>query len=243
MSTLSTLRPLPHIPTSRPRGMLLLGLLPFGLVSLVAGLLGVRLHRLQQSLDGLELRTTSMASDLKGVVEQADAIRAEMKDLRSATAEHSSEDVLYLKIMVLHPNLDSDLARTIAANVLRYATLYGKDPNLVLAIINVESGFDPKAVSSVGAVGLMQVMPHWKRILGIHEELRDPETSIRYGLQILGFYEQMYHDPEMVLTAYNRGPGPVDEALMHGRSPRNDYAPRVLQAYERLRRLRLEPGS
>jgi soluble lytic murein transglycosylase-like protein len=212
-------------------------------VSLVAGLLAVRLHQLQQSLEGLELRTGSMADDVKGVVGRMDAVRAEVKDLRSATMDRSNEDVLYLKIMVLHPNLDSDLARTIAANVLRYATLYGKDPNLVLAIINVESGFDPKAVSSVGAVGLMQVMPHWKRILGIHDELRDPETSIRYGLQILGFYEQMYHDPETVLTAYNRGPGPVDEALMQGRSPRNDYAPRVLQAYERLRRLRLEPGS
>jgi hypothetical protein len=41
----------------------------------------------------------------------------------------------------------------------------------------------------------------------------------------------------MALTAYNRGPGPVDAALIKGRSPMNGYAPKVMATYERLKRL------
>src|SRR5262249_30880101 len=114
---------------------------------------------------------------------------------------------------------------------------YGRDSNLVLAMIATESAFNPKAVSSAGALGLMQVMPQWKKVLGIDGDLQDVELSIRYGLQILGFYSEMYKDLEMALTAYNRGPGPVDMALMKGHDPKNKYAPRVLTTYERLKRL------
>jgi soluble lytic murein transglycosylase-like protein len=86
------------------------------------------------------------------------------------------------------------------------------------------------------------VMPHWKRVLGITGDLTDPETNIRAGLQILGFYLEMYQDLEMALTAYNRGPGPVDAALRKGSSPNNGYAPKVLATYERLKALSL-PSS
>jgi soluble lytic murein transglycosylase-like protein len=91
----------------------------------------------------------------------------------------------------------------------------------------------------MGAVGLMQVMPQWAKILGITEPLTDPETSIRFGLQILGFYKAMYKDLETALTAYNRGPGAVDFALMKGQNPHNRYAPRVLKTYEELKTLQV----
>jgi soluble lytic murein transglycosylase-like protein len=94
----------------------------------------------------------------------------------------------------------------------------------------------------MGAIGLMQVMPQWEKVLGIQGSLKDPEISIKYGLQVLGFYMEMYKDLEMALTAYNRGPGPVDMALMRGRDPKNQYAPRVLKVYERLKKLSL-PGA
>jgi hypothetical protein len=168
---------------------------------------------------------------------QTDALRAEITQLHDALASGTGEDVLFLKIILLEPKVDAALARTIATSVHRNAMLYEKDPNLVLAIISVESDFNPKAVSSTGAVGLMQVMPHWKRILNIQGDLTDPEISIRYGLQVLGFYEDMYKDLETVLTAYNRGPGPVDKALMRNTSAKTDYAPRVMATYDRLRKL------
>lgn len=62
-------------------------------------------------------------------------------------------------------------------------------PDLVLALIEVESYFDRYAVSRVGAQGLMQVMPFWKNEIGRPEDnLTDMDTNLRYGCRILQFY-------------------------------------------------------
>jgi soluble lytic murein transglycosylase-like protein len=62
-------------------------------------------------------------------------------------------------------------------------------PQLVLAVIDVESAFDPFAVSSAGAVGLMQVMPFWPTELGLsRKNLIDVELNIRMGTSILAYY-------------------------------------------------------
>jgi soluble lytic murein transglycosylase-like protein len=62
-------------------------------------------------------------------------------------------------------------------------------PDLVLALIEVESAFDRYAVSSAGAQGLMQVMPFWKNEIGRPEDnLTDPYTNLRYGCRILQYY-------------------------------------------------------
>ncbi len=166
-------------------------------------------------------------------------LEQEVAQLAEVVSTSSSEDVLFLKIVITKRGIDRKLARQIAQHVNKYSRIYGQDPDLVLAIIAIESDFDPRARSSAGAVGLMQVMPQWKQVLGIREELSDPETSIRYGLQVLGFYRNMYGDLEMALTAYNRGPGPVDAALNRGVSPHNKYAPRVLETYRELRSLKV----
>lgn len=62
-------------------------------------------------------------------------------------------------------------------------------PELVLAVMDVESRFDRYAVSSAGAVGLMQVMPFWPRELGMGNEqlIRIPD-NVRMGTTILGYY-------------------------------------------------------
>lgn len=62
-------------------------------------------------------------------------------------------------------------------------------PDLVLALIEVESAFDRYAVSSAGAQGLMQVMPFWKNEIGRPDDnLTDPYTNLRYGCRILQYY-------------------------------------------------------
>jgi soluble lytic murein transglycosylase-like protein len=62
-------------------------------------------------------------------------------------------------------------------------------PDLVLALIEVESHFDSYAISSAGAQGLMQVMPFWKDEIGRPEDnLTHIETNLRYGCRILQFY-------------------------------------------------------
>lgn len=197
-------------------------------------------------LDGLSGSSAVIArqvGDISGRVDelsqQSLAIKAEGTELRQYIASGTAEQVIFLKILVLKPDIDLTLARNIARYTHHYAALYKRDPDLVLAIIAEESRFNPNAVSPVGAQGLMQVMPQWEKVLGISGSLKDPETSIKYGLEVLGFYMEMYKDIETALTAYNRGPGPVDMALMRGKDPKNKYAPEVLKVYERLRKLSL----
>jgi soluble lytic murein transglycosylase-like protein len=69
------------------------------------------------------------------------------------------------------------------------ATRAGLDPQLVLGLIQVESGFKKYAVSSAGARGYMQVMPFWARLLGRGDDnLFHLRTSLRYGCTILRHY-------------------------------------------------------
>jgi soluble lytic murein transglycosylase-like protein len=196
-----------------------------------------RLIELTRAVNSQVREAESWAQQTAALKTETVALKNEVEALRQYISSASSEDVIFLKIMFMKPKLDEALARKIARAVHQYSELHGKDPNLVLALISVESDFNPKAVSSVGAVGLMQVMPQWKKVLGIQGDLDDVETSVRYGLQILGFYTEMYKDLEMALTAYNRGPGPVDSALMKGRDPKNGYPAQVLKAYQRLKML------
>ena len=69
------------------------------------------------------------------------------------------------------------------------ATRAGIDPQLVLGLMQVESGFRKYAVSSAGARGYMQVMPFWVKLIGRPEDsLFDLRTSLRYGCTILRHY-------------------------------------------------------
>jgi soluble lytic murein transglycosylase-like protein len=78
-------------------------------------------------------------------------------------------------------------------------------PQLVLAVIDVESAFDPFAVSYAGAIGLMQVMPFWPRQLGLEtKDLIDVELNIRMGTSILAYYmEREKGDYRRALARYN----------------------------------------
>jgi soluble lytic murein transglycosylase-like protein len=95
-------------------------------------------------------------------------------------------------------------------------------PELVLAVIEVESNFDRWAVSSAGAQGLMQVMPFWLEELGRpHDSLQQPQTNLRLGCTILRYYlDRERGDLKRALARYNGSP------LIN----MNDYPQRVLDA-------------
>ena len=78
-------------------------------------------------------------------------------------------------------------------------------PELVLAVIEVESNFDTYAVSSVGAIGLMQVMSFWKDEIGRPQDnLLHPSTNLRYGCTILRHYlDKENGDLRRALGRYN----------------------------------------
>lgn len=85
----------------------------------------------------------------------------------------------------------------------------GVDANLLRAVIRVESGYNPRAVSRAGAVGLMQLMPLTARRFGVHDRF-DPEQNLRGGAAYLAWLMQRFSgDLELVLAAYNAGEGAV----------------------------------
>ena len=81
-------------------------------------------------------------------------------------------------------------------------------PDLVLALMEVESRFDRWAVSPAGAVGLMQVMPFWPRQLGMENQLVKVAPNIRMGCEILRYYLRVeHHDWTLALARYNGSVG------------------------------------
>jgi soluble lytic murein transglycosylase-like protein len=98
------------------------------------------------------------------------------------------------------------------------ASRAGLDPQMVLGLIQVESNFRPYAISSVGAKGLMQVMPFWVNNIGTGEHnLFDVRTNLRYGCTILRHYlDRENGNLFLALGRYNgsRGKATYPDAVM-----------------------------
>ncbi len=106
--------------------------------------------------------------------------------------------------------------------VMRYSLEYEVPEHIIYAVMKTESGFDPDAVSSVGARGLMQMMkPTFEELTGDRylreylsfDDLFTPEVSIRYGVYYLRYLYDMFGDWHCVLAAYNGGLGNVRKWL------------------------------
>lgn len=110
----------------------------------------------------------------------------------------------------LEPQLpDTEERMQILTLVHRHAAMFDLPPELVLAVIDVESNFDRYAISWAGALGLMQVMPFWRNEIGRpDDDLHDIQTNLLYGCRILAYYlEKENGDRRAALARYNGSRG------------------------------------
>lgn len=97
---------------------------------------------------------------------------------------------------------------------------YDVPQSIIYAVIKQESGFDPNAESSVGAKGLMQIMPTTAEWINYYrgsgpkaDEIMDPENNIDYGVWLLNYLYGLYGNWETCYAAYNAGYGTVSRWL------------------------------
>jgi soluble lytic murein transglycosylase-like protein len=106
-------------------------------------------------------------------------------------------------------NLSKDqISKEIMDAVDEASKKYGVEKELILAIIKQESNFDPKAVSYVGACGLMQLMPETAKELGVSDPF-DIRQNIMGGTKYIKQLLDQFKDIKLALAAYNAGTGNV----------------------------------
>lgn len=125
-----------------------------------------------------------------------------------------------------------DAAARFVSIAYRAGEQHSVDPLLILAVMAIESRYNPVAESVVGAKGLMQVIPkfHLDKLddHGGEQAVLEPEVNIQVGAQILREYTRRFGDPEFALQMYN---GAVD-------APGSQYAAKVMAEKARLEPVR-----
>jgi len=196
-------------PTTWPQSRTVVMLLPVFLCALICALVNAPLTHAQQS-DA----DPTLLSLLKRAATDAD----------SFTDQYDAEVWLMTKEPALAPLISDPETRVNLLTLIHSeATRAGLSPEIVLALIEVESGFDRYAVSAAGAQGIMQVMPFWKHEIGRPEDnLINTQTNLRYGCTILKYY-------------LDREKGRLADALAryNGSYGQYWYAERVLDAWAR----------
>lgn len=166
----------------------------------------------------IEVRAEKVDQELLALLRQTVGVADSFED------RYDAEVWLLAKSTVLAKMVPSKSKRlALLRKIHREATRAGLRPEIVLAVIEIESRFDPYAVSRAGAQGLMQVMPFWKNELGrASDNLIDPDVNLRYGCTILKYYlDKENGDLPDALARYN---GSYGEYW---------YPERVLLAWER----------
>ena len=140
-----------------------------------------------------------------------------------------------LAIPIAGGRINWENQKRFAGIVAQAARTYQLDEALLHAVISTESGYDPRAISPKGAIGLMQIMPATGKRFGV-TNLNDPALNIEAGARYLRvLLRQFDNDLQLVLAAYNAGENAV---LRHGRRippyrETRQYVPRVLALYKK----------
>jgi soluble lytic murein transglycosylase-like protein len=186
---------------------------------------GARLYAERHEADGAKVTLYSQTGSTE--MDAGEVVRFEPEDYVTPQppASHS----------VAAAAVETIDTKTLVDNAARK---YGLPPELVRAVVAVESANRSDAVSRKGAIGLMQLMPATARELGADPKVAEQnvDAGTRYLRDLLLKYDQrMFH----ALAAYNAGPGAVDK--YHGVPPYRETHAYILKVLAQLQKLPTEP--
>lgn len=156
----------------------------------------LRLGLLVCALGLLVAAAGSPADELKMKVD-ADGVKV----IYNESATQRSRRTATERVSVPEPRFETLIERESAR--------HGFDPELVQAVVQAESGYNPRALSRKGAMGLMQLMPATARSFGVRDPY-DPDENIRAGTAYLRRLIDRFGRLDLALAAYNAGPEAVE---------------------------------
>jgi len=216
--------------------------------SLLGAQLGSQEHGLPSSTEGMgsqvameslnvHEKTTPYEINSAEVIEPISLPEASVSDEDAAIV-----DQILKRFAVRHTALPERERITLAHAIVEEARVYSLDPDLVMAVIEVESAGYHLAESHVGAMGLMQLLPSTGKELagklGIEwkgpDTLFDPIINIRLGTAYLRELADRYDgNVSTALAAYNWGPGRIDRRIRRGANVPSKYIEQVMRAVDR----------
>ena len=132
------------------------------------------------------------------------------RKLDAAARTYAVTDAVTTTVRSTRPTVSRTVRERFEPLIQEHASRHSVRPELVRAVIQVESGFNPRARSNKGAMGLMQLMPATARDFGVTDAY-DPAQNIRAGTRYLRQLIDRYDgNEELALAAYNAGSGAVD---------------------------------
>lgn len=181
------------------------------------------LSRFQQKIRG-EKSPSFRELYVKELDKQEDSDKVRAKEVKVENRDFLARE----EPRKINPSIEDIVSKTSKA--------YGIDPDLIMAVMKVESNFNSQLVSPKGAMGLMQLMPGTAAEMGVSDPF-DVEENITGGVKYLRYLSEKYKgNLELILAAYNAGPAVVDR---YGGIPpykeTQDYVKKVLSVYKKFK--------
>lgn len=181
------------------------------------------LSRFQQKIRG-EKSPSFRELYVKELDKQEDSDKVRAKEVKVENRDFLARE----EPRKINPSIEDIVSKTSKA--------YGIDPDLIMAVMKVESNYNPQLVSPKGAMGLMQLMPGTADEMGVSDPF-DVEENITGGVKYLRYLSEKYKgNLELILAAYNAGPAVVDR---YGGIPpykeTQDYVKKVLSVYKKFK--------